>query len=205
MFCPNCGKQIKDTDNFCRYCGADVRNEGFEESEKIKYTVSEKIYKMPAQSDEELVLYDVKKHWMSLFWPVFLTPVFLIYFWVIFLNTHSFFSWVVVFGILAGIIYPILRYNSDKIIITNKFVHIKLGVLNPESIDIPLDEANMLDVTRTALGKLLGYGTLTFTSNSERYDYNYIVSPEDMLYLIEDTTEFVKDMLQEEQESVVER
>lgn len=27
MYCPNCGKTIKDYDNFCRYCGADLREE----------------------------------------------------------------------------------------------------------------------------------------------------------------------------------
>ena len=201
MFCPNCGKQIKDTDNFCRYCGTDVRSTGNEQPAE-EVLVDEKQdstgYKMPADNEEELVLYEVKKHWMSVVWPVFLTPVFLIYFWFIFLNTHSFFSWVVVFAILAGIIYPILRYNSDKIIITNKFVHIKLGVFTSDSIDIPLDKTDMLDLTQTALGKVFGYGTLTFTRNSERYDYNYIMSVEDMQYLIDDTSGFVRDILEEE-------
>ena len=101
MFCPNCGKQVKDFDNFCRYCGADLKNDQCDEKTKAadeEYIVQHynepeaQKYEFPPDNGEELVLYDVKKHWMALFWPVFLTPVFFIYFWVIFLNTHSIFS-----------------------------------------------------------------------------------------------------------------
>ena len=42
-------------------------------------------YELPNEDSEELVIYDVKKHWMALFWPIFLTPVFFLYFWFIFL------------------------------------------------------------------------------------------------------------------------
>ena len=87
MFCPNCGKQIKDYDNFCRYCGTDLRNEvqmpePVRHAEIQEHTDKEE-YKLPADDAEEFVLYDVKKHWMALFWPVILTPVFFIYFWTV--------------------------------------------------------------------------------------------------------------------------
>ena len=205
MFCPNCGKQIKDTDNFCRYCGVDVRSEISDYDIKPAVEpVEDKCYKMPGDNEEELVLYDVKKHWMSLFWSVFLTPVFFIYFWTVFLNTHSIFSWFVVAALILGIVYPVLRYNSDKIIITNKYIHIKIGALNPEEIDIPLNKADALDVTQTSMGKILEYGTVSFTHNSEKYDYNYIKSPEDIQYLIDNTSDFVRSALEQETSSVVE-
>ena len=31
MYCPNCGKSIKEYDNFCRYCGVNLREEEKEE------------------------------------------------------------------------------------------------------------------------------------------------------------------------------
>ena len=105
MFCPNCGKQIKDCDNFCRYCGYDLRDDfatvvPAEGAEKQHEILEE--YVLPSDNEEELVLYDVRKHWMAFFWPVIITPVFFVYFWTIFLNTHSLLSWFVVFLLLGS-------------------------------------------------------------------------------------------------------
>ena len=36
MFCPNCGKQIKDYDNFCRYCGIDLKDDNFNQEQDKK-------------------------------------------------------------------------------------------------------------------------------------------------------------------------
>ena len=211
MFCPNCGKQIKDSDNFCRYCGADVRNTEIKDisendneyvvhrydsdESQISKTINE--YKLPDDDAEELVLYDIKKHWMALFWPVILTPVFFIYFWIIFLNTHSLFSWIIVLILLFAIIYPILRYNSDKIIITTKYAHIKLGVLNPVEIDIPLTKIDVLDVSQTTVGRMFDYGTVSFVHDSERYEYGYVQSPGELQYIIDDPARFVHEAMTE--------
>lgn len=213
MFCPNCGKQIKDYDNFCRYCGIDLKNDNFPQEqvkeEFVEKTVhpeleksdeAKKEYTLPDDNAEELVLYDIKKHWMAFFWPIVMTPVFFIYFWTIFLNTHSFLSWVIVFLLLLPIVYPILRFNSDKIIITTKYAHIKIGVLNPEEIDIPLNKLNMIDIYQTTMGRILDYGMLSLTYKSERFDYSYIKSPENLQYIIDDPARFVQEALEEDDE-----
>ena len=203
MFCPNCGKQIRDYDNFCRYCGIDLRVEtrcvsSVNTSEdKLPIAVNEE-YKLPEDDAEELVLYDVKKHWMSLFWPIVMTPVFFVYFWVIFLNTHSFFSWVIVLILLLPIVYPVLRYNSDKIVITTKYAHIKIGALNPEEIDIPLKNLDTIEVSQTVTGKILGYGMIAFIHKSQRYDYGYIKDPEDLQYIIDNPARFVHEAMIED-------
>lgn len=140
---------------------------------------------------------------MALFWPVILTPVFFIYFWTVFLNTHSFFSWVIVLLLLLPIIYPALRYNSDKIIITTKYAHIKLGVLNPEEIDIPLKKLDMLEVSQTAMGRMLDYGMVSFSHKSERFDYGYIKAPEELQYIIDNPARFVHEAMEEDNEASV--
>lgn len=214
MFCPNCGKQIKDDDNFCRYCGVDLRIEkSYESTEQVVEEVvheteqdNSKVVvelkkseeaKTPLYTGEELVLYDIKKHWMALFWPAFLTPLFLIYFWVIFLNTHSLFSWVIVIGMLALIIYPIARYKSDKIVITTKSAHIKIGVLNPAEIEIPLEKLGIIDISQSSMGRLLDYGTASFCINAEKYDYSYIKYPEDLQFIIDEPRKFLEESLRE--------
>lgn len=211
MFCPKCGKQVKEDDNFCRYCGTDLRtatetSESYieevvtssqDETEKV-VTELKKVEEEPIYTGEELVLYDFKKHWMSLFWPVFLTPLFFIYFWSIFLNTHSFFSWIVVMAMLILIIYPIARYKSDKLVVTTRFIHIKIGILNPAEFEIPLEKVDVIDVSQSSMGRYLDYGTATFCLNSEKYDYPYIKYPEDLQYIIDDPKRFLQESLEEE-------
>lgn len=188
MFCPNCGKEVKENDNFCRFCGINLKDD---------YNVLTK----PAEQEdnqeysEEIVLYDVKKHILSLFWSIILTPVFFIYFWTIFLNTHSLFSWVIVIAIIAFIAYPILRYNSDKIIITNKFAHVKTGVLNPIDISIPVNELDNFELVQSSLGKICNYGNLSYIYNGSRIDYGYIEEPEAIQYIINDTKKFIKETM----------
>ena len=83
MFCPKCGKEVLDNDNFCRFCGVDLRistdTQNFEGSVETEEQTS-----LDTTPDDELVLYDVKKHWMALVIPAFLTPLMFFYFIVIY-------------------------------------------------------------------------------------------------------------------------
>ena len=207
MYCSNCGKEIKETDNFCRFCGFDLRSnavvcdehfETEEENEPENKPENEQEKNDFVYEGEELVLYDVKKHVMALFWTIFLTPLFLVYFWAVFLSSHSIFSWIIVLGMLALIIYPAMCFKSDKIVITTKSAHIKIGVLNPAEIEIPIENFNMIDVTQTSMGRMLDYGTITFHYNSEKYDYPYVKSPEELLYIFKNPKEFIEEELKEE-------
>lgn len=233
MFCSNCGKPVKENDNFCRYCGSSLNSESKQENnvthihdnaasyiedyrqpqqgnqeefvvhhyEQPQGNLAEKKEeeKLPYADGEELVLYDIKKHVMALFWPICLTPVFFVYFWCFFLNTHSPLSWVIVFILLAPIIYPILRFNSDKIVVTTKFAHIKMGVLNPVEIDIPLKKINMLELSQTTMGRIMDYGTVSFVYEGESYEYGYIKDPGEFQYLIDDPARYIKEVLEDEE------
>lgn len=194
MFCPNCGKKVYSNDNFCRYCGTCLSNQ-----EQETEVFEDKNYQtLIHDNEDELVLYEVKKHSASLFWAIILIPFFVFYFWTIFLNTYSFFSWVVVFVVLGFIIYPAMRYKSDKIVITNKFVHIKSGVLNPIETDIPLNSLDCFEISQGAFGKMFGFGLLTVLSDSGRIEYGYIEAPEDFQYIIDNPERFIKEAMSDE-------
>lgn len=181
MFCPNCGKEVKEDDNFCRFCGMNLH---CEENAKPVEQVS---------NEEEIVLYIVKKHWIDLVVPIFLTPLFFFYFWNIFLNTHSFLSWVITLALLAFIFYPIARYKSDRMVITNKFVHVKVGILNPEEVDIPLEDIDAVGLTQTTMGRMFDYGFASYINSGEKRDYGSIKAPEELEYIIENPQKFVEE------------
>lgn len=222
MYCPNCGKMINDYDKFCRYCGINLQEDGevrvqhyneiqddsdssvktclddiketndedvFEKEAEIQYT--------PNEDDEELVLYDVRKHIMGIFWPIVLMPVFFIYFWTIFMNTHSLFSWVLGVLLLIPIVYPMMRYYSDKIIITNKFIHIKHGIFNIEEFDIPIKKIRMLHVQQSMIGKFCNYGDIFFESPvTERiYNFKYAQNIDELKEIILNPVQFIKESL----------
>lgn len=203
MFCPNCGKQIKDNDNFCRYCGANLKFEEFSSDIEVSKIVPTNNEKKSSEAEfeyngEELVLYEAKKHWMALFWPIFLTPIFVYYFWTIFLNTHSLLSWIIVICFLIFIILPIIHYNSDNLVITTDYVHIKISGLKSEQIDIPIENIDILEIKKTFLGETLNYGLLSFAYNSEKYDFGYIENPEELSDIICNPIEFIKISLDKE-------
>lgn len=203
MFCPNCGKQIKENDNFCRFCGTYLKDEQSSEQlsqsfEKSDNTVEDTSFDIK----EEFVLYEVKKHFMSIFWSIFLTPLFIFYFWNVFLNTHSFFSWVVVFALLALIFYPIARYKSDSLVITNKFAHIKVGVINPIQKDIPVNDLEIINIFQSSMGRMLDYGHVTFNFIDNSIDFGDIENPEDLQYIIDNSEEFIKESLKEDEMTV---
>lgn len=185
MYCSNCGKEVKENDNFCRFCGFNLQNEVQAVETKVNIT----------DDVEEVVLYVVKKHWIDLVVPIFLTPLFFFYFWNIFLNTHSFFSWIITLAILGFIFYPIARYKSDRMVITNKFVHIKVGILNPEEADIPLENINVIELTQTSMGRMFDYGYAAYINEGERRDYGSIKAPEELEYIIENPQKFVEENL----------
>lgn len=187
MYCPNCGKEIKENDNFCRYCGIDLR------CETSSVLTIEKADE--TNNDEEFVLYEVKNHWRNLLIPVIFTPLFFFYFWNIFLNTHSFLSWVIVFALLVFIFYPIARYKSDSIVFTNKFVHIKVGILNPEQTDISIDDINIVEISQSFFGRLFDYGHVSFSNFNNKLDYGYIETPEDFQCIIDNPEKFIRENL----------
>ena len=195
MYCPNCGKEIKEQDNFCRFCGYDLRNDDFieEQPETVENKTPQKeefVYE-----GEELVLCEVERHPMILFWTIFLTPLFIIYFWTMFLNTHSIFSWFIMVGMLVLIVYPIICYRSEKFVITTKSAHIKMGILKITEIEIPLKDFDIFDVTQSSFGRNFDYGTISFNYNSEKYDYPYVKSPEELMYIFQNPKEYVEEEL----------
>lgn len=174
-------------------------NSNFDNQEDVqKEDIEIPEYDFPKEDSEELVLYDVQKHFMALFWPIVLTPVFFVYFWQIFLNTHSFFSWVVAFAILTPIVYPILRYSSDKIIITTKYMRIQTGIIKKQEINIPLRRVSQLVLEQTTVGRILNYGTLVFKSSLPDRDtevYGYIKDFDEFAGIIDNPVEFVRESL----------
>jgi len=206
MFCPNCGQKVKNSDNFCRYCGKILAEEN--EAEKIlktgeiNSTKKEKHEVKPKINDneEEIVLYVIEKHWMGLFLPIILSPLFLMTFWKLYVGSNNMFTALLSLSILAPLIYPVLKQFSEKIIITNKYMHIKHGIFDIEEIDIPIENLNEIYIKQSAIGEFLNYGYMGFISPSTESEcyIRFIKNPEELKYFINNPYEYIKDAIEED-------
>ncbi len=226
MFCPNCGKKVNEIDNFCKFCGHDLREtEDLQNSDtdnhKSEYNKPEtSLYEEcqtsevltaaedtiqteqtdEADSDEEeIVVYEIKKHYMSLFWPVVFSPVFVAYFWIFYVEIPTFWGFLIALLVLAPIIYPILRYLSDRAVITTSNLHIRQGVLNIEEITVPLKKIHLVRLRRSYLGRLADYGHLIIEKENSDKEivYRYIQNPEDVQFILGNSKAYIAEYLKQ--------
>lgn len=222
MFCPNCGKKINDYDNFCKFCGRELRETSYIETpdeEKIPLNQMRENFtveipsvmqvkdepktaiieddKIIENEDEEIVVYEIKKHWMSLFWPIILSPLCIAYFWKVYVIIQSFAGFLFGLLFLMPIIYPILRYYVDKAVITNSNLHIQQGVYDYNEVSVPLNKIDLIQMRRSFLGKLGNYGHLIIQSEyaETRTVYKYIQNPDDVLYILRNPKAYIKEYL----------
>lgn len=147
--------------------------------------------------DEEIVVYEIKKHSMSLFWPAILSPLCIAYFWKVYVIIQSFAGFLVGLLFLLPIVYPILRYYVDKAVITTSNLHIQQGVYDYAETSVPLNKINLINMRRSFLGKLANYGHLIIESETSdtRTVYKYIENPDDVLFILRNPSSYIQEYL----------
>lgn len=225
MFCPNCGKRINDYDNFCKYCGHDLRNDRiesytennifsspdvpFQKTDYADYSPiipapvveekQEEIQPQTVDEDEEIVVYEIKKHYMALFWPCVFSPVFIAYFWIFYVNIPSILGFLIALVVLMPIVYPILRYYSDRSVVTTQNLHIRQGVFSVEDICVPLNKIHLVRIRRSFLGRMADYGHLIIEKENSDKEivYRYIQDPEDVEFILRNPKSYIEEYLKQ--------
>jgi uncharacterized membrane protein YdbT with pleckstrin-like domain len=111
----------------------------------------------------ERLVYRTGLHWSVLFWPVVLTAI---------LGAGGIFCLLqkdqnIVYGgigllVVAGVVLAIavVKRNAIEIAVTNRRVMIKTGVASRRSLEIMLPKVESIGIDESAMGRLLGYGTV---------------------------------------------
>lgn len=71
----------------------------------------------------------------------------------------------------------IIRICTTDLILTNKRIYGKVGLINTKTLDTPLNKVNTISVSNGLWGKIFGYGTIHITSSSGEYVLKSIKSP----------------------------
>ena len=86
-------------------------------------------------------------------------------------------------------IKDIIKFFTTKIIITNKRIRGKTGLINTNELDSPLNKINGVQVEQGLFGKLFNYGTISITTSSTVFHFDMISKPQDFKNILNNQIE----------------
>jgi uncharacterized membrane protein YdbT with pleckstrin-like domain len=67
---------------------------------------------------------------------------------------------------------------TTQLVLTNKRIYGKVGLINTKTLDTPLGKVNNVSVESGLFGKIFGYGTINITNSSGVYSIKCVKSPD---------------------------
>lgn len=82
--------------------------------------------------------------------------------------------------IFVGIIWiprDLINYFTTKLEITNRRIIGKIGLINTNELDSPINKLNSVQVKQGLWGKIFNYGTIIITTSSSVFEFDYVNKP----------------------------
>ena len=220
-YCRNCGAELDDDGVFCINCGTkfggsesnaksstvDNVNKSFSKlndsidkfSNEFSDSFSEvfDVYRINMIEDE-VVIKRSKIHPGCLYVPIFFVGIT----FILTIITFFFLSPLFIMA-FVWLIIRFISYTSTDLILTNKRVFGKTGLISTTQMQSPLNMINSVAFNNGIFGKLLGYGTVQILTASTIYKFRYITDGQtlysDIFNQLERTN---KEKLQEQAEAI---
>ncbi len=216
-YCQNCGEELEEDQVFCSNCGSKIGetkstvdniNKSFSKLNDTISNVSDDfsdsfsylfdIYRINMMDDERVIKH-AEIHPGSLYLPLlfviisFVLMLFQLFFFIMFLLA------------IAWLVIRFISYTSTDLILTNKRVFGKTGLISTTQMQSPLNMINSVAFNNGIIGKLLGYGTVHITTASTVYKFRYIKDGQTIYSDIFNQLErSKKEQLQEHAEAIAE-
>lgn len=80
----------------------------------------------------------------------------------IMLGVNGYFTGMIILMALGGItwISPAIRYHTTELVITNKRVIAKVGLIRRETIELKVDKVESIQIQQGIFGRILNYGSI---------------------------------------------
>ncbi|WP_109471346.1 PH domain-containing protein [Ornithinimicrobium cavernae] len=128
-------------------------------------------------ADGEEIVLSIRTHWKALAEPVALAIFLLALLWAVWWFTRdlAYGGWITLaVAVLAAgvaavfVVVPILRWSTERYVITTRRVSHRSGILTKAGRDIPLHRINDLAIEKHLLDRILGCGTLTISDATDK-------------------------------------
>ena len=213
-YCPNCGNKLDDDSVFCMECGTKI--DGSSKSSSAKDTINKFSENVNESFDNLQNLFDVYKISMmkdekiikrsQIHAGIFIAPAIVALIWfLLFLKVPSFITVLIFLLCLVWLVIRFIAYKNNDLILTNKRVFGKVGLISTTQMQSPLNMINSVAFSNGIIGKLFGYGTVHVVTASTMYKFRFI-SDGQTLYgdIFQQLERAEKEKLQEHAEAIAE-
>ena len=183
-FCKNCGKELEEGSIFCNECGTKF-GESKPSSNYSKTSTNQSFKKYSiSMIDGEEVIRSSQIHVGCLYLPLIIMGIGLMIGVMTIIASISYgaFGPIVIFSFLniftiVGLIWFIIRfygYKTNDLILTNKRVFGKCGLISTTQMQSSLNKIDSVSFSNGLIGKIIGYGTVQITTQSSVFKFIYI-------------------------------
>lgn len=183
-FCKNCGKELEEGSIFCNECGTKF-GESKHSSNYSKTSTNQSFKKYSiSMIDGEEVIRSSQIHVGCLYLPLIIMGIGLMIGVMTIIASISYgaFGPIVIFSFLniftiVGLIWFIIRfygYKTNDLILTNKRVFGKCGLISTTQMQSSLNKIDSVSFSNGLIGKIIGYGTVQITTQSSVFKFRYI-------------------------------
>lgn len=183
-FCKNCGKEFEEGSIFCNECGTKFGESKLSSNySKTSTNQSFKKYSI-SMIDGEEVIRSSQIHVGCLYLPLIIMGIGLMIgvMTIIASIYYGAFGPIVIFSFLniftiVGLIWFIIRfygYKTNDLILTNKRVFGKCGLISTTQMQSSLNKIDSVSFSNGLIGKIIGYGTVQITTQSSVFKFRYI-------------------------------
>lgn len=161
-YCKNCGSELEDVAVFCDECGTKFG----ETRQSFAGDNPFNSYKIDVMDGERIIRHSLI-HKGCLYAPIAVIIIGVLFVWLIF----------PIFILIIGVIWFIIRYigyTTNDLILTNKRVFGKCGLIFTDQMQSPLNKIDSVSFSNGIIGKLIGYGTVIISTTSSVYKFRFI-------------------------------
>lgn len=185
-YCKNCGCELKDDAVFCEECGTKFGDNGPTVNTSSNTSRNPfNVYKID-MIDGEQVIKNSEMHVGCFVAPGIILAIGFIY-WLM-LGFSGLFSsyYITLAGFIVGLFNPFLiigliwfvlrliAYYNTELILTNKRVFGKCGLIRTTQMQSPLGKIDTVTFSNGLMGKILGYGTVRIATTSSTFKFRFI-------------------------------
>ena len=166
-FCKNCGAELEEGSIFCHECGTKAG----EVSPRNNISLDNdpfKSYKINMINGENIIR-SSQIHIGCLYLPSILTVLGFILIFIIGIPMFPI--------LIVGLIWLLIRfigYSNNDLILTNKRVFGKCGLISTVQMQSPLNKIDSVSHSNGLFGKLIGYGTVEIATTSSKFKFRFI-------------------------------